>query len=177
MPNLQPTLQNHDILLRPLAAGDFETLYAVASDPLIWEQHPNSDRYRREVFENFFEEAIASGGAFLILDKKTGAPIGSSRFYEYNPETDSIAIGFTFLARAYWGTAYNKGLKKLMTGYAFTLADHVLFHVGERNFRSQKALEKLGIKKMTAEEREQFMETDDTKVVYLVRKSDQLLFD
>ena len=48
--NLQPTLQNDLIILRPLRENDFEALYEVAKDPLIWEQHPSRERYKREVY-------------------------------------------------------------------------------------------------------------------------------
>lgn len=146
--NLQPAhLQNNLVSLQPVGTNDFERLYAVAADPQIWEQHPQKDRYKREVFQAFFDSAIKSKGAFLVLDAKTGAVIGSSRYYEYNKEEKSIAIGYTFLAKAYWGGPYNKGLKMLMLTHAFTFADAVLFHVGIHNFRSQKAIEKLGAQK------------------------------
>ena len=66
--DLQPTLVGETISLRPLIADDFEALYAVASDPLIWEQHPEPLRYQRQVFEEFFAGALASGGALLLTD-------------------------------------------------------------------------------------------------------------
>jgi len=59
--DLQPTLIGKAISLRPLRAEDFEALYAAASDPLIWEQHPEPLRYQRPVFEGFFASALASG--------------------------------------------------------------------------------------------------------------------
>ena len=105
--NLQPTLQNEFVRAEPLKATDFEKLYAVASDPLIWEQHPNKDRYKREVFETFFQGAMESGGAFLVYDNKSNQPIGSSRYYEFNAEKNSVAIGYTFFARDHWGSTYN----------------------------------------------------------------------
>jgi RimJ/RimL family protein N-acetyltransferase len=149
--NLQPTnLENDLIKLIPLEKNDFERLYEVASDPLIWEQHPNKDRYKREVFEDFFAGGIESKGAFIVIDKKTGKPIGSSRFYDYDEK--SVAIGFTFLAREFWGTDYNKTLKLLMISYAFTAVDEVIFHIGANNIRSQKAIEKIGAVKFNEEQ-------------------------
>lgn len=63
--NIQPShLQNELIALFPLKEEDFEDLYFVASDPLVWEQHPNKLRYQREVFQNFFKGALLSQGAF-----------------------------------------------------------------------------------------------------------------
>ena len=141
---LQPTLENDLIKIVPLKADDFENLYAVASDPLIWEQHPNQDRYKREVFENFFKGAIESNGAFLVYDKKTGQIVGSSRYYELDEEQNSVAVGYTFIGRQFWGKGHNAALKKLMLDYAFQSIDKVILHIGATNFRSQKATEKLG---------------------------------
>ena len=144
----RPSLQNDLVTIQPLQAGDFEALYQVASDPLIWEQHPDSNRYQRLIFEAFFKGAMASGSAFMILDTRTGAPIGSSRYYEWDETAKSIAVGYTFLAKDYWGGAYNSALKALMLSHAFTLVDTVVFHVGSGNIRSQKAVEKLGAVKV-----------------------------
>lgn len=142
--NLQPILENENVKLLPLQEDDFEVLYQVASDPLIWEQHPNKDRHKREVFQTFFEGAIASKGAFLIIDKKKNNIIGSTRFYDYNDTERSLLIGYTFYGRNYWGSAYNPQVKKLMLDYAFQFADKVYFHIGALNIRSQKAIERLG---------------------------------
>lgn len=151
--DLQPTnLKNEFVELIPLNAGDFDKLYRVASDPLIWEQHPTKNRYQREIFEIFFAGAIGSKGAFIVFDMKTNEPIGSSRFYDLNETTKSISIGYTFLARHCWGTKHNKALKSLMINYAFNFVDNVLFQIGVNNIRSQKAIEKLGALKIGDEE-------------------------
>ena len=141
---LQPHLHNHQIRLEPLGTGDFEALYAVAADPLIWEQHPSKDRYKREVFENFFRGAIESGGAFLVYDAVSDQLIGSSRYYEYDEAQRKISIGYTFLARSHWASGHNRALKTLMLDHAFRFVDRVLFQVGVDNWRSRKAMEKLG---------------------------------
>jgi RimJ/RimL family protein N-acetyltransferase len=141
---LQPHLQNEWIKLEPLEAGDFEALYAVASDPLIWEQHPNQERYRREVFAGYFDGAIASGGAFRVIDNVGGSLIGSSRYYDFDPVARSIAVGYTFIARHAWGGHYNRALKALMLDHAFRFVERVIFHIGVHNLRSRKAMEKLG---------------------------------
>src|SRR5262245_21715827 len=106
--DLQPTLSGELVTLRPLRSDDFETLYAVASDPLIWEQHPESTRYQRDVFQKFFEKALESGGAFVVLETATGRVLGSSRFYDYRPRERDVMIGFTFLARECWGHGHNR---------------------------------------------------------------------
>src|SRR5262245_46466223 len=142
--DLQPILKGELIELRPLRHEDFDVIYAVASDSLIWEQHPAKDRYKKEVFVDFFREALESGGALIVIDRKNGQVIGSSRFYGYDAEKSEIEIGWTFLARSYWGGIYNRELKGLMLRHAFQFARRVIFLVGPQNFRSQKALEKIG---------------------------------
>jgi len=141
---LQPTLLGDLVELRPLREEDFDALYAVASDPLIWEQHPERERYREDVFRRFFTEAMESGGAFLILDRKSGKVVGSTRYFGYNPTQSEIEIGWTFLARSHWGGRYNREMKRLMLEHAFQFVEHVIFLVGPQNFRSRKAVEKIG---------------------------------
>jgi RimJ/RimL family protein N-acetyltransferase len=145
--NLQPILQNDLIILQPLKESDFEHLFAVAADPLIWEQHPNKNRYQREVFQNFFEGAMQSKGALLVIDKATNEIAGCSRFYDYNQEEQSVFIGYTFIARKFWGKGYNPAMKELMMNYAFQFADTILFHIGAENNRSQIAIGRIGATK------------------------------
>ncbi len=66
--DLQPVLQGELLGLRPLRPKDFHDLYAMASDPLIWEQHPVKDRYQEKVFKSFFREAMESGGTLIAID-------------------------------------------------------------------------------------------------------------
>jgi RimJ/RimL family protein N-acetyltransferase len=149
--DLQPYLRSELIELRPLRPQDWAELFAVASDSLIWEQHPERDRYQEGVFGIFFKEALESGGAFVVIDRKSQQIIGSTRFYGYDPETSEIEIGWTFLARKYWGGRYNSEMKRLLLNHAFKFVESVLFFVGEDNVRSQKAMEKIGaIKSGTA---------------------------
>ena len=141
---LQPTLTGELVELRPLRADDFAALFAVASDPLIWELHPERERYQEEVFRRFFRGAMDSGGAFLVIDRATGQVIGSTRYFGYDPRTSEIEIGWTFLARQYWGGRYNREMKRLMLEHAFKFVDRVIFLVGPGNFRSRRAVEKIG---------------------------------
>ena len=142
--DLQPHLKGELIELRPIAPNDWDDLFAVASDPLIWEQHPESDRYKEEVFKIFFKGALESGGAFVVVDTKTQRIIGSTRFHGYDPEKSEIEIGWTFLARKYWGGRYNAEMKQLMLAHAFKFVENVIFFVGENNIRSQRATENIG---------------------------------
>lgn len=142
--DLQPILKGELLGLRPLRPEDFHDLYAVASDPLVWEQHPSRGRYQEEVFEGFFREALESGGALIAIDSKEGQVIGSSRFHGYDQEKNEIEIGWTFLARSHWGGIYNREMKQLMLRHAFKFVTSVIFLVGPQNLRSQRAVEKIG---------------------------------
>jgi N-acetyltransferase len=148
--DIQPILTGELVSLRPLREADWAELFAVASDPLIWELHPAWDRYKEENFREYFRGAMASGGAFAVIDRKTGQIIGSTRYHDYRPENGAepniseIEIGWTFLARPYWGGIYNGEMKRLLLRHAFQFVDRVLFVVGTQNFRSQGAVEKIG---------------------------------
>jgi RimJ/RimL family protein N-acetyltransferase len=141
---LQPELEGELVIVRPIRPGDWNDLFAVAADPLIWEQHPASDRYKEDVFKVFFGEALECGGGLVALDKSTRQIIGSTRFYGYDPERSEIEIGWTFLARRYWGGRYNGEMKRLMLDHAFKFVDTVVFYVGQNNTRSRNALERIG---------------------------------
>ena len=144
MRTLQPSLLHPLVKLRPLHADDWEALYAVASDPLIWAVHPAHDRWQEPVFRRFFADALASGGALVAIDPATNTLIGSSRFDPARAQTGEIEIGWTFLARSYWGGPTNAAIKSLMVGHALTQFDRVIFIVGEGNVRSRRAMEKIG---------------------------------
>lgn len=173
--DLQPTLKGDAILLRPIQKTDFEELYQAASDPLIWEQHPKSDRYQRDVFQEYFDSAIESGGAFVVIDVADGSIIGSSRYYDLSMANGSgvdagnshVTIGYTFLKRDRWGGEYNRELKRLMMGHAFQYVPKVIFQIGATNIRSQRAIEKIGARLASRQS------LDDTiHVIYEVQRED-----
>lgn len=142
--DLQPTLTGRLLCLRPLLPGDHDALFAVAADPLIWEQHPDKSRSQSTGFRNFFQNALDSGGALVATDRATGSVIGSSRYHRFDPKTDDVEIGWTFLARSCWGGRYNREMKDLMLRHAFRFVGHVVFIIDPANFRSQRAVLKIG---------------------------------
>jgi RimJ/RimL family protein N-acetyltransferase len=142
--DLQPQLEGELLQLRPVRPDDWDALFGVASDPLIWAGHPDRDRYTEPVFREFFRGAIESGGGLVVLDRATGRTIGSSRYVWHGPPRNELEIGWTFLARDYWGGTYNRELKKLMLEHAFRFVDRVIFIVGIDNTRSRKAMLKIG---------------------------------
>jgi N-acetyltransferase len=142
--DLQPTLKGERVTLRPMRAEDFDALFQAASDPLIWEQHPERDRYTEPKFRRYFQGGLDSGGALVVIDSETGRVIGSSRYCGYKPDESEIEIGWTFLERAHWGGPTNAEMKRLMLEHAFRFVDHVVFLIGEDNARSRRAVEKIG---------------------------------
>ena len=143
VPNWQPTLRGEHVQLRPIRADDLDALHAAAADPLVWEQHSERNRHERPVFERFFAGALECGGGLVALDA-AGNVIGSSRYYDWDPSDRSVVIGYTFLARSYWGTGANREMKRLMLDHAFRWAKTAWFHVSPGNVRSQRALERIG---------------------------------
>ena len=142
--DLQPFLNGEILDLRPLLEDDFDDLFVVASDPLVWEQHPVRDRYQPDVFGDLFQESLDSGGALVAVDAKTGRIIGSSRYHGYNGDRSEVEIGWSFLSRDHWGGVYNQEMKRLMLVHAFNYVDNVVFLIGAENLRSRRATEKIG---------------------------------
>lgn len=168
--NIQPTLENENIILQPLQNSDFERLFEVSSDPKVWEQHPNPNRYKRGEFQNFFDGAIVSKGAFLIIDKQSREVAGSSRYYDFNEDENSIFIGYTFYGTKFWGSKLNPQVKKMMLDYIFQYVDLVKLHVGKDNIRSQKAIERLGAEKVKEMEVAYFGEQPKINFEYNITK-------
>ncbi|PQA93196.1 GNAT family N-acetyltransferase [Chryseobacterium shigense] len=169
--NIQPILENEKVSLLPLEENDFDGMYSIASDPKIWEQHPNKDRWQKEEFTNFFEGAILSKGAFKIIDKRTNEMIGGTRFYDYNEEEDLIFIGYTFFTRTYWGTGINPSVKAMMMNYIFQYVSRVGFHVGAGNIRSQIAVGRIGGEKTAERETAYFKEKSQINYIYEITRS------
>lgn len=158
------------MIAEPLKETDFESLYLAASDPLIWEQHPNKNRYQRQQFENYFKGAMESGGAFLVKDAGTKEVIGSSRYCDYNAEKGIVSIGYTFFVRSCWGKGYNYALKKLMLDHIFQGVDTVQFYIGAVNKRSQVSIERVGAVKTGETEMAYFGEAPKLDYVYTITK-------
>ena len=171
----QPVLESERLLLRPLTADDWDALYAIASDPQVWEQHPMHDRWREEVFRTFFDDALAKGGALAVIDKTAAGAgetvIGSSRFQGYDPdEGGSVEIGWTFLSPRYWGTGANHEMKRMMLEHAFNFVERVNFRVGDTNWRSRNALENIGAERTRDYEVDQYQGKRVVHLVYAITR-------
>lgn len=169
-PDFQPTLVGETVIVRPVQPADWSAMFKAASDPLIWELHPAKDRYTEPVFRDFFEAALASKMAFAFLARTSGAIIGSSRYHNHDVERGEIEIGWTFLARDHWGGHTNREIKRLMIDHAFTFAGTVIFWVGETNWRSQRAMEKIGGVRRSGVHMRAINGTDHPHVIFEIKK-------
>lgn len=140
----QAILAGEQVLLRPYCEEDFTALFAVASDPLIWEVHPAHDRWQKPVFRAFMADAVDLGGTLVAIDRETGAIVGSTRFQRLDVDRSQVEIGWTFLARSHWGRGFNREMKRLMLAHALAGVGRVVLHIGEDNIRSRKACENIG---------------------------------
>lgn len=170
--DLQPTLSNDLLLVRPLVPQDFDALFAISSDPLLWEQHPNKERSQPDGFKKWFEEATASGGALTVVERATGQIIGTSRYKAVPETTEAIEIGWTFIARRHWGGAVNQSLKALMMVHAFGFVPYVFFYIHGQNFRSRKAVEKIGGTLITDLEGQWLNPRSPEAVIYMIKKTE-----
>lgn len=169
--DLQPTLQNDSVIIRPLKEEDFDALYDAAKDPLIWEQHTD-DRYKKEIFKTFFRDSMESGGALAIVDRETNGIIGSSRYKPVDGIESAVEIGWTFLARKYWGGEINKAVKTLMIDHAFKYFDDVILYIDKDNIRSQKAAEKIGAIRQPDDSPFCTIRRDERDLTYRVNRND-----
>ncbi|BDQ12102.1 MULTISPECIES: GNAT family N-acetyltransferase [unclassified Sediminibacterium] len=169
---IQNILQNERVILQPLKEDDFDDLFKVASDPKIWEQHPNKDRWKKEVFKVFFEGALQSKGAYKILEKATHKTLGCTRFYDWDENDKSIFIGYTFYATEYWGKGINASVKRTMLDYIFQFVDRVKFQVGASYVRSHIAITRIGATKIAEQEVAYFGEEAKLNFIYQILREE-----
>jgi N-acetyltransferase len=170
--NLQPILENELIILRPLKESDFDSLYEIAKDPLVWKQHPCYNRHRKDIYSEFFKDSLKSRGALIIIDKSNDKIIGSSRFKPVKNVENAIEIGWSFLSRKYWGGKFNKSVKRLMIDHAFESVEDIIFYIGKDNIRSQKAVKKIGGIRITELEHQHLVKDNKDEWTYRINKSE-----
>lgn len=142
------TLASHDIRLEPLTRAHIPALQDAVDDGDIGAINYVSVP-GRDGIPAWIEHALAMRDAgrelpFAIVSNDR--VVGSTRFYDIDLATPSLAIGYTFHAASVWRSHVNTANKRLMLGHAFdTLgAQSVFFHTSHLNLRSQAAIERLG---------------------------------
>ncbi len=169
----QPILEGERVTLRPLQEDDWDALYAIASDPALWEQHPIHDRWREGIFAGFFAEALAHQGALVVIDKASEQIIGSSQFRESEDEDGAfVEVGWTFFTPKVWGKGINQEVKRLMLTHAFQATDLVHFKVGETNYRSRIAVERIGAVRTRKTDLTQYQGKRVLHLIYALTKAE-----
>jgi hypothetical protein len=114
---------------------------------------------------NFFLNGISNEfGMLIIYLKPKNEIICSTRFYSFDPKDNAIRIRYTFIIKKYWGKEINFLIKNLMINYTFKFLDKIYFDIGTQNYRSRKAIEKIGA--------HLFKDDEDSIVVYKLIKKD-----
>lgn len=142
--DFQPSLTGALIAMRPYSDDDFDALYAVAADPLIWEVHPIPERHQRDMFRANIDDALSDNGGLSAIELATGAIVGFSRYSQRYVGDAEMEIGWTFLSRHLWGGPHNRDMKRIMLTHALAHFPRVIFRVGKDNVRSRRAMEKIG---------------------------------
>ncbi len=143
-------LKGETVDLIPVEMEHFDALFEAASDKELWKYIP-SDCSVRETFNKSYSAAIqdrenGTNYPFIIYNKQTGKIIGSTRLMDIVSNDKKLEIGFTWLVKEYWGTGINFECKLLLLTFSFNIlkARRVQIKTDENNFRSRKAIEKIG---------------------------------
>lgn len=141
------------VAVEPLAAEHETGLLAAGRDPDIWtyltsfpDAYETPERFHRWMEQALAETAAGREGAWAIIDRASGTPIGSTRYLALRPEHRGLEIGWTWLGRPWWRTGANVETKLLLLERAFeTLGcERVELKTDARNARSRTAIEALG---------------------------------
>ena len=149
--NTNYTLENDIVKLIPLQAEHLNILSEFAiNEPGLWEYSLQSasglDNMKAYLNKALQDKANKKAYPFLVFDKRTNTYAGSTRFYDYLPEYETVQLGYTWYGKAFQGTGLNKNCKYLMLSFAFeTLGvERVEFRADNNNKRSIAAMKSLG---------------------------------
>jgi N-acetyltransferase len=146
-------LQGYGVRLEPLTAKHADGLRLAASDGELWNvwyalvPEPNDvEKYIEHALQGLQNNTMLP---WAVVDSETGSVIGSTRYHDIMTDVDRVEIGYTWYAAHLQGTHVNPACKLLLMTHAFDVLGCAV--VGLRtdnfNFRSQRAIERLGAKK------------------------------
>ena len=143
-------LEGDTIALLPLDASRQDALLTAAKDGILWELWFTSVPSSATI-NNYLDKALAekeNGQAypFVVFHKKTKQIIGSTRYYNLQPEHRRLEIGYTWYAKSYQRTRVNTECKYLLLQYAFEIKHciAVQFMTDWHNIASRNAIARLG---------------------------------
>jgi RimJ/RimL family protein N-acetyltransferase len=146
-------LEDERVLIRPLKAKDIDFLLPYAlNEPDTW-RYSMINAAGRDGMNDYVHNALMAREAakeypFIILDKQTGAFAGSTRFYDIQPQYQTLQLGYTWYGEDYRGAGLNKHCKFLLLQFAFDEVGmmRVEFRADARNDRSIAAMKSIGCK-------------------------------
>jgi RimJ/RimL family protein N-acetyltransferase len=147
------TLSGSTVRLEPLTPAHTAGLLAIADDEVfehLSSPRPGNPAAADRMVESMTDRTVRGGRVcWAQIDIRDGADevvAGTTSFYEIYPESRSVAIGYTWLGRAWWRTGLNTEAKLLLLRRAFEDlgAVRVFWHTDIRNTRSQDAIARLG---------------------------------
>ena len=146
-----PVLENDRVKLSLLDLSNYSNLTDIAKEDQLIYYSPSDistqeklREYAKVAVKGYYEKTIIP---FLVFDKLNGEFAGSTRFGLIDYNNKVLHIGWTWIGKRFQGTGLNKNMKFLMLQYAFEVLefDKVEFKIDERNIKSRKAVEKLGV--------------------------------
>ena len=145
-------LEGERIRLEPLTKTHFTALAAVAKDERIWEfisiNGADENTLLNHLRSATLKRATGEQYAFTVIDKQSGAIIGSTLFHNIFPEHRKLEIGWTWYSPPYWRTGYNRECKLLLLTYCFEVLKTIRVQLvtDENNQRSRTAILGIGAK-------------------------------
>ena len=147
------TLEGHGVRLEPLTKKHEKGLAEAAQDGKLWElwytSVPEPEKTRTYIATALEGQEAGHMLPWVVIDPKSGAVIGSTRYHDIIPAADRVEIGWTWYAARWQRSHVNTACKLLLFEFAFEKVGCKV--VGLRtdnfNFRSQRAIEALGAKK------------------------------
>lgn len=149
--NFYPHLENKRVHLRPLQESDIALLRPIAlAQPELFRFMStfikSDDDLKRFVLQALSDREDGKSIPFIIIDKSTNMPAGSTRFGNLEEQHKRVEIGWTWIGAEFHNTGLNKAMKYAMLQYAFETMDmnRVEIKTNEHNQRSRRAIESIG---------------------------------
>jgi RimJ/RimL family protein N-acetyltransferase len=149
---LPVTLEGQHTRLEPLSLAHHEALLTAAGDGQLWNSTvtlvPNHDTITTYIEAALTAQARGTELPFVIIRKSSGKVVGTTRFYEIDPNDRRLAIGYTWLSVSAQRTAVNTEAKLLLLTHAFEFwkFNRVEFITDVLNQQSRRAILRLGAK-------------------------------
>jgi RimJ/RimL family protein N-acetyltransferase len=144
-------LENPNVLLRPLRMSDLSNLMKFSiEEPDLWKYSllsaAGADNLQKYIQVAETARKQQKEYAFVVFDKKRNEYAGSTRFYDIQPEYQTVQLGYTWYGRDFQGTAVNKNCKYLLLEFAFETwkVERVEFRADNNNERSIAAMKSIG---------------------------------